>query len=237
MPRQPSRTDLSGCRNHSDRRRLYRWHRRYMQRVPNSGVRYFHKVNAGQAAARNVGIELANGKYLAFCDADDMYHPEALSIMSAGIIEADIVISSFSQSSLCPAENESSFKVYIPYQAIKETLYQRKVFHPSAWAKLYKKKLFDDVRFVDGLYYEDLEIMPRLYAKCERIAVSDSKLYFYREESVELHQHLASAQARYAQSDRKSFRFHKIRVSRSYSRCPEPPLQRLLQYFCRSHPP
>jgi glycosyltransferase involved in cell wall biosynthesis len=41
-------------------------------------VRYLHQENAGPAAARNVGLTRAEGEFIAFLDADDMWHPEKL---------------------------------------------------------------------------------------------------------------------------------------------------------------
>jgi len=44
-----------------------------------SRIRYFHKGNSGnQAIPRNFGIKKAQGKYIAFCDQDDIWYPDKL---------------------------------------------------------------------------------------------------------------------------------------------------------------
>lgn len=42
------------------------------------GVRYCHQVNTGIGPARNIGVELAQGEFLAFLDADDRWPPKKL---------------------------------------------------------------------------------------------------------------------------------------------------------------
>jgi glycosyltransferase involved in cell wall biosynthesis len=43
-------------------------------------IRLLRQANAGVAAARNAGAAIANGKYLAFCDADDLWAPKKIEL-------------------------------------------------------------------------------------------------------------------------------------------------------------
>ena len=49
-------------------------------------VRYVHQANGGVAAARNHGARLAGGRWLAFVDSDDLWHPRKLELQ-LGVLE------------------------------------------------------------------------------------------------------------------------------------------------------
>ena len=153
----------------------------YAHREPER-FRHFSIANSGQSAARNVGLENTRGKYIAFCDADDTYAPHALETLVANIGDCDIAAADFFNKKTKPTDWKLSnrFSIYSPESAIKHTLYQRRQFNTSVSSKLFRAELFEGLRFTKGLYYEDLEIIPRLYARCKLIAVTDGRLYFYR---------------------------------------------------------
>lgn len=127
--------------------------------------------NHGQSVARNVGLDAAAGRYIVFVDSDDSIRPDFLRfhlelIESTG---ADIAMSD------C-----SLHCVSAPAAMIARCLYQRHGVNPSVYGKIYKSRLFEAVRFRPGIIYEDLELMPRLWEKAEKIACKPKRLYDYR---------------------------------------------------------
>ena len=65
--------------------------------LSDSRVKYIRQTNAGQTAAKNRGIKESSGDFIAFCDADDFWHPEKLAKQllkfdnqSVGVVYSDI---------------------------------------------------------------------------------------------------------------------------------------------------
>ncbi len=154
----------------------------YADAMPHK-IRTARVERLGLSGARNTGIRMASGDYITFVDADDKLFPHTLERLSA-IMDAEqgcgIAISQYTQTEHAPFNKTAHIGIYTPEEAILRTLYQEKTFLSSAWAKLYRRDIFDNNLFSDGRYYEDLEFFPRAYLRAGKIVISDEVLYYYR---------------------------------------------------------
>ncbi len=158
-----------------------------------SRITVFHTENRGRSAARNLGIEKSSGEYISFIDSDDSVTSEYVEIMLNAInkYDADIVAVSQYCNRLTTGElvyhpAVSQPAVYDDYsQYVADTYLDKgkKFFQNNilATSKLYKRFLFDKVKFPVGRIIEDCWIFPEIVIQCKRIVVLPDCLYFYRQ--------------------------------------------------------
>lgn len=141
--------------------------------------------HGGTARARNTAIEVAKGDYLAFIDADDVYHPRFIEILIEAICseQVDIAICGIAQGinskELATFEIGNSFKVINKNEAFSRMYGGEWLLMISPWNKLYSKKLFDDIRFPSGRYFEDAATINLVIYNCKKISITEDKLYYY----------------------------------------------------------
>ena len=146
-------------------------------------VRTFHGPNRGLSAARNKGIDAAQGDYISFVDADDTIKKHTISTLVSFASKKTIVSCAFYRDPELNEINKKEKKIIIhnPQDAISHFLYQKKDVCTAAWGHMIPINLFhDNLRFRQGIIYEDLDLMYRLYERTTSVVHVKSKLYYYR---------------------------------------------------------
>ncbi len=164
-------------------------------------IKIINQKNKGLSGARNSGIDVANGKYISFIDSDDVISNEFFSYLYKLIIEtkSDIAECAFVKIS----ENdvyEKNYKFDIKENYIitdSEGALNRlhnenvdiTVKSVVVWNKLYKKSLFDDIRYPEGKLHEDDFTTYKILSKINQMVSTDAVLHNYvqREKSI-MHQ-------------------------------------------------
>ena len=146
----------------------------------------FHReTNGGAAAARNLALDHAQGEYYAFVDSDDWIGPELLEAFITNAIkyDADITITSgyyreYADKCKIIETIRSDVTVLTKEKAMRELIVTGGINH-MLWTKLFKKCLFDGMRFSEGNTLEDHELVWRLFSNAEKFVVIPCCYYHY----------------------------------------------------------
>lgn len=149
-----------------------------------SRIKVIHKENGGLSDARNAGMEIASGTYIAFVDSDDWVAADYIGAMhraiqdtGAEIAACDVVIS-YGDMEMGAVAKKSALRVCDSEEAIGDIL-KGEGFRAVAWNKLYHKSLLENEQYPVGKYHEDEFFTYRILAKVEKLVYLDRKLYFY----------------------------------------------------------
>ena len=150
--------------------------------LADSRIKVLSQPNGGPSEARNRGLRESVGDKIFFVDGDDKVLPGALTFLNDLLetTDADISCGAYTKRDI-PIDNRD-YKVYDsePAELIELLLYQTTVVTVSCWGKLFRRKLFEDVKFTSGILYEDLEISCRLFEKASKIVYTERPVIYYR---------------------------------------------------------
>ena len=142
------------------------------------GVRVVRQDNQGLSAARNKGLELAQGEYIQFLDADDFLLSDAYSQVLGLLSEQlpDMLMFGFTHKA--PTE-KSRLKGVERFRSGIDFLRTHNM-RASAWGYLFRKSILQDLRFYPGILHEDELFTPQLLLKAGSLLVANCSPYYYR---------------------------------------------------------
>jgi len=166
-----------------------------------SRFKVIHQENRGLSGARNTGIEKASAPWITFLDSDDMWHPQFLERLTFAMknISADIYCCGKQSFKGSPVFKDYPLRIEThevslikkcrllePKEAIRNSLYQNDRPDYSAWNKIYRTSLWQDRRFVEGIYFEDFATIPSVFLDTERVVFLKEPLYQYRQRETSI---------------------------------------------------
>jgi glycosyltransferase involved in cell wall biosynthesis len=153
-----------------------------------SRIKVFHKENGGLSEARNVGIDHATGQYLCFVDSDDYIHRDMIRVLYDNIhkTESDISMCEFRRvkdqtdmGEITVSEHIDVFEKKEPIDLLYQKVFLNKSTLIVAWNKLYRKELFDEIRYPVGKFHEDEYVIHRILFEAHRLVYTPDAYYCY----------------------------------------------------------
>lgn len=155
-------------------------------------IKVIHKKNGGVSDARNKGMKIATGDYIAFVDADDYLSKDMYKILVDILEENDADFSTCKDARFYDGE-EPNFtiedQVYVfdnSNDVFKNLLSKNNIILNNVWNKIYKKELYDGIEFPYGESAQDISTIYKVILRAKKVVSTKSKLYAYlqRKESV-----------------------------------------------------
>ena len=154
-----------------------------------SRITIFTKENGGLSSARNCAIDEAKGEYFTFIDSDDYIEENYIEYLMKSLIdnEADIsIVNSYHMINGKRKDiinNDGSVSIFSRREVLEKMYSKKNDFIgilQSAQGKLYKKELFNNIKYPLGKKYEDAFTTYKLYLNSKKIVYTNLALYAYR---------------------------------------------------------
>lgn len=142
-------------------------------------VKVIHQANVGLSAARNNGLALAQGEYLTFIDSDDYIEEDTLEALMGELGDNDILEYPVWRFYGSRQQSLLKFKPRIFTDMNEYWLQGQAYLHTYAWNKIYRRNLFQTVRYPVGKVFEDAYTLPLLLRQARQIRTTDKGLYYY----------------------------------------------------------
>lgn len=148
-------------------------------------IKVIHQKNCGQSVARNIGLNVAKGDFIGFVDSDDWIHKEMYYVLInlAIIKNADIVACNFyvmNRNGTFSTFTSSVQNLEFNKDEAMREIYKNRILSFSPCNKIYRRNIFDNLRFIENIIFEDMDLSYKLIYNSEKIVYTNNPLYYYR---------------------------------------------------------
>lgn len=153
----------------------------------NSHFTVLRQQNSGRSAARNSGLNIVKGEYIAFVDSDDFVDPTMYEKLYKTAVERQsnevrCGAVQFEDKSGRIIKHRREFEAFTEINSTENLLkaYLEKKVHRVVWNGIYHRSLFEKIRFPEGKEYEDQYVTPEILAQANKYIYIPDSYYYYR---------------------------------------------------------
>lgn len=146
-------------------------------------IKIIDQLNGGLSKARNVGIENSLGDAIFFVDSDDWINLETINnlVENMSMNDSDISVCGITYHTSKAKRDVGVNKEILLTgpEAVEAYYYKKNNMEPMVWNKLYKRELFEDLRFEEGKIHEDKYFTPKVLYKSKNVSFIPYSGYNY----------------------------------------------------------
>lgn len=150
-------------------------------------IKLIAKENEGSSVARNIGLGLAEGKYIVFIDSDDALESDFVETLlkAAELHRADICICGYKKNGKnCLIDEYGKTELITDRSMLGKALIVERRIGVMPWGKIYKKECIGNIRFIKGRINQDDLFCHQVFSHCSSVVKVNLPLYLYTENNT-----------------------------------------------------